>query len=191
MKLHWLIPSTFGTALILSAPAWAAKLESWRFDPSQNRLEISTSSVVQPEAKLIFNPTRLVIDLPNTEFGRPQWSQEIGGKIRVIRIGQFDEQTTRLVVELASGYTLNPQQIKFIPDTGKRWIVELPEPQISSGEPGESTSPPSDQSSQITPSPSLQGRINSKIPNLKSSRSTLEGGINPKSKIINPKLIDP
>jgi N-acetylmuramoyl-L-alanine amidase len=154
VKLHWLIPSTFGTVLMLSAPVWAAKLESWRFDPNQNRLEINTSNAVQPEAKLIFNPTRLVIDLPNTEFGRPQLSQQVGGKIRVIRIGQFDEQTTRLVVELASGYTLNPQQIKFIPDTGKRWIVELPEPEISSGESGTTSSPSSsDESSQTAPSP--------------------------------------
>lgn len=154
MKLNWLIPSTFGTVLMLSAPAWAAKLESWRFDPNQNRLEINTSSVVQPEAKLIFNPTRLVIDLPNTEFGRPQLSQQVGGKIRVIRIGQFNEQTTRLVVELAPGYTLNAEQIKFIPNTGKRWIVELPEPEISSEEPG-TTSPSSssDESSQTPPVP--------------------------------------
>lgn len=122
VKLHWLIPSTFGTVLMLSAPVWAAKLESWRFDPNQNRLEINTSNAVQPEAKLIFNPTRLVIDLPNTEFGRPQLSQQVGGKIRVIRIGQFDEQTTRLVVELASGYTLNPQQIKFIPEIGRAHV---------------------------------------------------------------------
>ena len=64
MKLQWLIPSTFGTVFILSSPAFAAKLESWRFDTNQNHLEINTSSPVQPQAQLIFNPTRLVIDLP-------------------------------------------------------------------------------------------------------------------------------
>ncbi|MFM8003940.1 MAG: hypothetical protein ACKO86_03080, partial [Dolichospermum sp.] len=60
MKLHWLIPSTFGTVFILSSPALAGKLESWRFDPHQNRLEFNTSSAVQPQAQLIFDPTRLV-----------------------------------------------------------------------------------------------------------------------------------
>ncbi|MBS3026494.1 MAG: N-acetylmuramoyl-L-alanine amidase [Dolichospermum sp. DET50] len=153
MKLHWLIPSTFGTVFMLSSPAFAAKLESWRFDTNQNRLEINTSSAVQPQAQLIFNPTRLVIDLPGTEFGRPSLTQQIGGKIRTIRIGQFDEQTTRLVLELAPGYTFNPKQVKFIPANGKRWIVELPQPEVASGETGEPSLPPvSDQSSETTPS---------------------------------------
>ncbi|MDB9485453.1 N-acetylmuramoyl-L-alanine amidase [Dolichospermum circinale CS-537/01] len=153
MKLHWLIPSTFGTVFMLSSPALAGKLESWRFDPNQNRLEFNTSSAVQPQAQLIFDPTRLVIDLPGTEFGRPQLIQQIGGQIRAIRIGQFDAQTTRLVVELAPGYTFNSSLIKFVPINGSRWIVELPNPEVISGQNREpSTPPPLDQSSQRTPS---------------------------------------
>ena len=152
MKLHWLIPSTFGTVFMLSSPALAGKLESWRFDPNQNRLEINTSTAVQPQAQLIFDPTRLVIDLPGTEFGRPQLIQEIGGQIRAIRIGQFDAQTTRLVVELAPGYTFNSGKIKFIPTNGKRWIVELPIPEVISGQNREPlTPPPLKQSSPGTP----------------------------------------
>jgi N-acetylmuramoyl-L-alanine amidase len=100
-------------------------LESWRFDKNQNRLEINTSGAVQPQAQLIFNPTRLVIDLPNTKFGRSQ-TQTIGGAIRSLRIGQFDPQTTRLVIELTPGYTLNPQEIKFVGINPRRWTVQLP-----------------------------------------------------------------
>lgn len=129
MKLHYLLPGTVGTVLLLSSPTLAAKLESWRFDKNLNRLEINTSGAVQPQAQLIFNPTRLVIDLPNTTFGRSQLTQPVGGAIRSIRIGQFDPQTTRLVVELTPGYTLDPQQVKFIPRTPNRWTVQLPNPQ--------------------------------------------------------------
>nr|WP_174762989.1 N-acetylmuramoyl-L-alanine amidase [Anabaena sp. UHCC 0187] len=137
---------------MLSAPVFAAKLESWRFDTNQNHLEINTSSAVQPQAQLIFNPTRLVIDLPGTEFGRPSLTQPIGGKIRSIRIGQFDDQTTRLVVELAPGYTFNPKQVKFVPSTGKRWIVKLPQPEVASAESGEPSLPPtSDQAPESIP----------------------------------------
>ena len=154
MKLHWLIPSTFGTVFILSSPAFAAKLESWRFDTNQNHLEINTSSPVQPQAQLIFNPTRLVIDLPGTELGRPSVTQQIGSKIRTIRVGQFDDQTTRLVIELAPGYTFNPKQVKFVPISGKRWIVELPQPEVASEQTGEPSLPPtSDKSSEPTLDP--------------------------------------
>jgi N-acetylmuramoyl-L-alanine amidase len=126
VKLHWLLPGTVGTMIMLSSPAMAAELESWRFDANQNRLEINTFGAVQPKAQLVFNPTRLVIDLPETTFGRPQLTQQIGGAIRSIRVGQFDEQTTRIVVELNPGYTIDPKQVKFVGTTASRWTVQLP-----------------------------------------------------------------
>ncbi|MEH2302199.1 MAG: N-acetylmuramoyl-L-alanine amidase [Nostoc sp.] len=129
MKLHWLLSSTIGTIFMLSSPAMAAKLESWRFDANKNRLEINTLGDVQPQAQLIFNPTRLVIDLPGTTFGRPQLTQQVGGAIRSIRVGQFDEQTTRIVVEVTPGYTLDPKRVQFVGRTGDRWTVQLPTPE--------------------------------------------------------------
>nr|WP_199327062.1 N-acetylmuramoyl-L-alanine amidase [Nostoc sp. FACHB-888] len=114
---------------MLSSPAMAARLESWRFDANQNRLEFNTLGDVQPQAQLIFNPTRLVIDLPGTTFGRPQLTQRVGGGIHAIRIGQFDEQTTRIVVELTPGYTLDPKRVQFVGTTGDRWTVQLPTPE--------------------------------------------------------------
>jgi N-acetylmuramoyl-L-alanine amidase len=129
VKLRWLLPGTFGIIFMLSSPALAGKLESWRFDANQNRLFINTSSAVQPKAQLIFNPTRLVIDLPGTRFGRSQLTQPVGGAIRSLRIGQFNEDTSRMVVELAPGYTLDPNQVKFVGTTASRWTVQLPTPQ--------------------------------------------------------------
>ncbi|MBE8998208.1 N-acetylmuramoyl-L-alanine amidase [Nostoc sp. LEGE 12447] len=130
MKLHWLLPSTIGTIFMLSSPVMAARLESWRFDANQNRLEINTVGAVQPQAQLIFNPTRLVIDLPGTTFGRPQLTQQVGGGIRSIRVGQFDTETTRIVVELAPGYTLDPKRVQFVGTAGDRWTVQLPRPEV-------------------------------------------------------------
>ncbi|WP_375510970.1 N-acetylmuramoyl-L-alanine amidase [uncultured Nostoc sp.] len=130
MKLHWLLPSTIGTIFMLSSPVMAARLESWRFDANQNRLEINTVGAVQPQAQLIFNPTRLVIDLPGTTFGRPQLTQQVGGGIRSIRVGQFDAETTRIVVELTPGYTLDAKRVQFVGTTGDRWRVQLPRPEV-------------------------------------------------------------
>nr|WP_267871670.1 N-acetylmuramoyl-L-alanine amidase [Nostoc sp. CHAB 5715] len=115
---------------MLSSSVMAARLESWRFDANQNRLEINTVGAVQPQAQLIFNPTRLVIDLPGTTFGRPQLTQQVGGGIRSIRVGQFDTETTRIVVELNPGYTLDPKRVQFVGTTGDRWTVQLPRPEV-------------------------------------------------------------
>ncbi|MCJ8279310.1 MAG: AMIN domain-containing protein, partial [Rivularia sp. ALOHA_DT_140] len=130
MKINWLVSgTTISTVLMLSSPAHGAKLSSWRFNANQNQLEFQTDGAVQPQAQLIFNPTRLVIDLPGTTFGRPQLTEPIsGGAIRSLRVGQFDPQTARIVVEMQKGYTLDPNQVKFIGITPSKWTVQLPSP---------------------------------------------------------------
>lgn len=130
MNLNWLIPSTLVTFFVVASPAHAAKLQSWRFDRQQNQLEFITQGGVQPQAQLVFNPTRLVIDLPGTEFGRPQLTQNLGGTISAIRVGQFDPNTSRIVVDIAPGYTINPQDIKFSASSANRWLVKIPNPQV-------------------------------------------------------------
>jgi N-acetylmuramoyl-L-alanine amidase len=129
VKIHWLLPSTILSIAILTSPALAAKLESWRFDGVSRQLEFTTDDAVQPQAQLIFNPTRLVIDLPGTTLGKPSFTQSVGGAISAIRFGQFDEQKTRIVVELNPGYTLDPQLVKFTSRTGNQWVVHLPSPE--------------------------------------------------------------
>lgn len=141
MKINWLLPGTVAATAVfmLMSPAQAAKLESWRFDANLNRLEINTDGSVQPQAQLMFNPTRLVIDLPGTDFGRPPFVQPVGGgAIRTVRVGQFDRQTTRIVIEFTPGYTLNPKEVRFEGRTASRWMVQLPTPQLEQGAPSSS-----------------------------------------------------
>jgi N-acetylmuramoyl-L-alanine amidase len=97
----------------LTSPAEAGKLLSWQFEPSENRLVLNTEEKIQPKAQLISNPSRVVIDLPGTTLARSSVKQTVGGYISNIRVGQFDAQTTRLVIELVPEYTLDPQQIKI------------------------------------------------------------------------------
>ncbi|MEG5058716.1 N-acetylmuramoyl-L-alanine amidase [Microcoleus sp. A2-C5] len=127
MKFHWLLPS-FLSVFLLAGAAEAARLQSWRFDASENRLYIRTEGGVQPKAQLIFNPTRLVIDLPGTSLGRSAVSQPLSGAIESVRVGQFDDDTTRIVVELRDGFTLDPQQVKFRGISPSEWTVDLPTP---------------------------------------------------------------
>jgi N-acetylmuramoyl-L-alanine amidase len=128
VRLHWLLPGTFGTIFMLSSPTLAARLESWRFDANQNRLEINTTGDVQPQAQLLFNPTRLVIDLPETTFERSPKEQQLTGGFRSISVTQLNEKSSRIVVELSPGYTLDPKQVKFVGITASRWTVQLPKP---------------------------------------------------------------
>ena len=125
---RWLLPSLVG-AFLLASPAEATTLRSWRFETSGNRLTFTTAGGVQPRAQLIANPYRLVIDLPGTSIGSVRRALSPGGAIREIRVGQVDSQTARIVVELARGYTLDPQQVKFKGRSASEWTVEIPNPE--------------------------------------------------------------
>jgi N-acetylmuramoyl-L-alanine amidase len=128
VKFRWLLPSFLGFFL-LSSPAYARQLLNWRFEANQNRLVFTTDEGVQPQAQLISNPTRLVIDLPGILLERSSAEQLVGGAIRSVRVGQVNEDTTRLVVELNPGYTLNPQRVIFRGTSPNQWMVQLPIPE--------------------------------------------------------------
>ena len=129
MRFKWILLSFFSIFLFCS-PAEAGKLLSWQFELSENRLVFITDEGVQPQAQLLANPTRLVIDLPGTSLGQETVKENYTGRIKSLRVGQFDEQTARIVVELASGYTLDPQQVKFKGTSSNQWTVNLPGPKI-------------------------------------------------------------
>ena len=142
MKFYWLLSSTL-SIFLLSSPAEAARLKSWHFNAKLNRLEIKTDGKVQPKAKLVFNPTRLVIDLPGTALKRTTVRQKAGGAFRSVRVGQVDQKTTRLVIELNPGYKLDPQQVKFRGASPSHWLVQLPKPEkVASGSPTPTASKP-------------------------------------------------
>lgn len=134
MKFHWLVLSFCGFLLGYS-PAEAAKLLSWRFDTNQNQLNIRTDSGVQPVVKVIHNPTRLVIDLPGTvaDLGDSSQmaTQMVGGAVKTVRVGQFQADIARLVIELAPGYTIDPAKVSVRGLSSQRWVINLPEPEFS------------------------------------------------------------
>ncbi|HEY9880353.1 MAG TPA: N-acetylmuramoyl-L-alanine amidase [Leptolyngbyaceae cyanobacterium] len=141
MHSQWLIPGTLSalSALVITLPAQAAQLQSWWFDTRTNQLTFTTDVGVQPRAQMIFNPTRIVVDLPGTTLGQATQSQRVGSMVREVRAGQFDAQTTRLVIELSPGYTLNPQEVAVRGLSANQWVVQLPIPTTTGAATGAAT----------------------------------------------------
>ncbi len=111
---------------MLALPAEAARLQSWRFDTEENKLTFTTDDSVEPTAQLISGPTRLVIDLPGTSLSRPE-TQAMDGAIKEIRVNEFENDTTRMVVEYNDGYTVDPNQVQVRGEDARRWTVQLPD----------------------------------------------------------------
>ncbi len=126
MKLSWLLTGLISSAcLLLAAPAHAAKFTGWAFDANRNQLNFGTDTGVKPQATLLDGPYRLVIDLPNTQMNAATVRKQFGAAVREVRIGQTDNNKTRLVMELASGYGVSPQNIIIRSDLPSRWSVKL------------------------------------------------------------------
>ena len=128
MKLSLLVLSCL-SIFVFSLPLSAGELVFWRFDTNANRLVFKTKGGVQPKAVLMTNPTRLIIDLPGTNLKRPTVTMPLKGAIHSLRVAQFDDRTTRLVIELKPGYTLDHKQVLFRGATPELWSVQIPTPQ--------------------------------------------------------------
>jgi N-acetylmuramoyl-L-alanine amidase len=108
-------------------PAQAALLAKWRFDPAINQLEFTLDEETTPNYFLLANPPRLVVELPNTQVGKVASKETYSGVVREIRVGQFQEDVTRIVLELAPEVILAPgllQLEKAKPEQGNdRWLI--------------------------------------------------------------------
>ncbi len=118
------------TSLSLSVPTVQAnRLETFSFDVKKNRIEFATETNVQPQGQIIFNPIRLVIDLPGATYRGPTVRRNIGSLVQSVRVSQFNPETTRLVVEFSPDFNANlleeqPMKLKSI--SPKHWSIQLP-----------------------------------------------------------------
>ncbi len=111
-------------AFLVAPVAEAGQFKEWRFDENSNRLEFTTDEAAKPTVQLISNPTRLVIDIPNTRLGKPNFAQDFRQGIRQIRLGQVGAQT-RIVLEVGPGYALDPKRIRVEPTANSSWAVTI------------------------------------------------------------------
>jgi N-acetylmuramoyl-L-alanine amidase len=128
VKLSWLFPLTAIALLGLTQSAWAGKLVYWKFNKSLNRIEFITNEGVEPQAKFVANPARLIIDIPDTTVDKSKQKKKrnVSRYIREVRVGQLNRDTARLVVEMGSQYTLRPSDVKIRSLSPNRWFIQLP-----------------------------------------------------------------
>ncbi|MEH1938880.1 MAG: serine hydrolase [Nostoc sp.] len=124
MKSH-LLAIALSSLVLVAGQAKASQLQSWYYDSSQNQLDLTTTSGIEPKAFLLDNPSRLVIDLPGTNFNSDTIKQSFGKAVKEIRLGKPDSQTTRFVVELAPGYDVTSQNISIKGDSRSHWIFKF------------------------------------------------------------------
>ncbi|MEM9771617.1 MAG: N-acetylmuramoyl-L-alanine amidase [Cyanobacteria bacterium P01_D01_bin.73] len=111
-------------SLAIALPARADRLVRWDFEASRGQLTFITDEPVRPQARIIDNPRRLVIDLPGINWSRSTAERLFRGAVRSVRVGQVEPGVTRLVVELAPNEQLSSDQVRVQHLGGNRWSIQ-------------------------------------------------------------------
>ncbi|MFB2644863.1 AMIN domain-containing protein [Raphidiopsis sp. BLCC-F218] len=110
--------------LVLANSSPRATLHKWLFHVKSQQIEINLSNKTKPEYFYLEQPSRLVIDLPNTQLGNVETQKTYSGRIQKIRLSQFSSQITRMVIEFRPGTVVDMNAMGV--QTGyqsKRWIL--------------------------------------------------------------------
>ena len=120
---------TLGTGRSLAEPT--TKLENWRFYPEAQQLEVMLSGSSQPRYFYLSQPPRIVVDLPDTKLGYVPTQQSFYGTIPSIRVSQFDENVTRIVMDLAPGVFFDPSGMRLQPISRRNSVGWLLSPSLA------------------------------------------------------------
>jgi hypothetical protein len=102
--------------------AIAAEGRQWEYDPYTHQLQITSQQ--KPQYFILADPVRIVIDVPNSNFGINPTEENYPGLVRKIRISQFKPGETRIVMDLDPGISIHPGQITLEPlGQGNRWVL--------------------------------------------------------------------
>jgi hypothetical protein len=135
-----------------------AKLEDWRFSPKALQLEMTLSAASKPHYFYLTQPSRIVVDLPDTKLGHVSTRENYSGTIQSVRVAQLKTGVTRIVMDLAPGTFLDPKQVQLQPVSSNNpthWVLRplitsYRSPSPSRDYPPKSTNP---QSTTIAPQP--------------------------------------
>jgi hypothetical protein len=110
--------------LVLANSSPRATLHKWLFHVKSQQIEINLSNKTKPEYFYLEQPSRLVIDLPNTQLGNVETQKTYSGRIQKIRLSQFSSQITRMVIEFRPGTVVDMNAMGVqTSHQSKRWIL--------------------------------------------------------------------
>ncbi|MEM1426736.1 MAG: AMIN domain-containing protein, partial [Cyanobacteria bacterium P01_H01_bin.130] len=111
-------------SVAIALPARADRLIRWDFEERRGQLTFTTDEPVRPQARIIRNPQRLVIDLPGINWRRSTAQEFFRGGVQSVRVGQVEPGVTRLVVELSPGENLQSDQVRVQHLGSNRWTIQ-------------------------------------------------------------------
>ena len=125
-----------GTAAIAPIPLTPAALaqtsesdlRSWSYNPALGRLDITIARESRPLLFTLENPSRVVLDFPNINWGRPELIEQYQGRVRSLRISQFSPDVTRIILDIDPEQPISNRELQLLTASPDRWAVQLLNP---------------------------------------------------------------
>ncbi len=89
----------------------AAVMGDWKIDPNTGIVEVELPAGSKPQVSAYNLPPRLVLDLPNTEVKVQITENYETGVVRQVSLIQRKPKQAQLVVEFATGITIDPEDL--------------------------------------------------------------------------------
>lgn len=143
--LKWGIATAIAVAIAggeAIARSVAAVIPNWNLNPETGRVEVQLPEGVRPELAVVVNPTRIVLDLPNTEVGVDVTELYESGVVRRVSLTQFQPDIARITVDFAPGLALDAEEIDLRQiGVENQWVLRPNAIQLSPPEPATPTEP--------------------------------------------------
>lgn len=104
--------ASIASPIVVEASARAATLNAWNFDQASRTLTLTLPNSVTPDVFLLAEPTRIVLEIPNTTLGAITPSAQYSGAVRNIRLTEVSGGS-RVVIELAPNTRLDPRHAEL------------------------------------------------------------------------------
>ncbi|OCR01078.1 hypothetical protein BCD67_17025 [Oscillatoriales cyanobacterium USR001] len=113
LTLSLTVAAAFVVLPIAQQEVAAALLTDWQFDPGTNQLEVTLPEGITPKFSLLNQPTRIIVDLPDTEVGTDTTQLYLEGPVRSVSLMQFQPGMARIAIDFAPGITLTTEQVQL------------------------------------------------------------------------------
>ncbi|HEY9763552.1 MAG TPA: AMIN domain-containing protein [Trichocoleus sp.] len=97
-----------------SPAASAAVLSNWSFDPAVQQLAITLPKGITPRFLVFAEPTRIVLEVPNTQMGPMVTKQSYLGAVQAVEVNQHDANTVRISLVLAPGTVIDRRHADLV-----------------------------------------------------------------------------
>ncbi|EKD11322.1 hypothetical protein SPLC1_S031520 [Arthrospira platensis C1] len=101
-----------GTEAIVNT-VLAVTVPQWTLNPNNGTVQVQLPEGVRPRLAVVQQPSRIIIDLPDTDLGVNVTELYESGLVRRVSVSQLEPTVARMTIDFAPGFILDDREIQL------------------------------------------------------------------------------